>query len=243
MEAVENDAIKERLRNLCVDTTRELSRLGLAEFSFLIKSRKFNFCVDINGESGTHKTKSKKKSPSSLRRSRIRKQLFLQKKFGRNASTPIVSSLPAENLPGASSLNSEIRCDNCDKPFMSSKSLAIHQAKQHGGKIAQIDGQSDQCDVDNEVVFDSSIFDSSILLKRMDGMFDELHQGVVSDLESSLDNVMESFRKNLATPRKGRPAHGRDPHYRVRRDSNDETRDLENDNFFTQSMVKVRYNF
>ena len=149
-EGVERSALMEKLRMICVESIQNFSMMGLEEFSLVVRSREFNFSVDTNGKVNTHTTTRKKRSPASLRRSKIRRQLFLQKKLDQHALQPEDISPPEVlHSSGATltTLNSSFRCDNCDTSYKSSKSLSVHQARQHNGKIAQIDGIFDSTEL------------------------------------------------------------------------------------------------
>ena len=156
-----NEFSTQEIKECFMEFTMKLSRLGLDRFSLSIKSRNVNLFVETSEKRDkTHSTR-KQKSPSNLKRSHLRKQLFLRRKREQLASSlPVPQPEDVINSPGVISRptltpNSSniMPCDSCDQSFLNSRNLSIHQAKMHDGKICQLDGQTDMDDPESGDIF------------------------------------------------------------------------------------------
>ena len=149
-----NEFSAQEIKECFMEFTMKLSRLGLDRFSLSIKSRNVNLFVETSEKRDkTHLTR-KRKSPSNLKRSHLRKQLFLRRKREQLASSlpvpqpeDVISSPGVISRPTLTPNSSNIMpCDSCDQSFLNSRNLSIHQAKMHDNKICQLDGQTDDMD-------------------------------------------------------------------------------------------------
>ena len=156
-----NEFSTQEIKECFMEFTMKLSRLGLDRFSLSIKSRNVNLFVETSKKRDkTHSTR-KRKSPSNLKRSHLRKQLFLRRKREQLASSlPVSQPEDVINSPGVISRptltphsSNIMPCDSCDQSFLNSRNLSIHQAKMHDSKICQLDGQTDMDDPESGDIF------------------------------------------------------------------------------------------
>ena len=146
-----NEFSTQEIKECFMEFTMKLSQLGLDRFSLSIKSRNVNLFVEMSEKRDKTNLTRKRKSPSNLKRSHLRKQLFLRRKREQLASSlPVSQPEDVINSPGVISRptltpNSSniMPCDSCDQSFLNSRNLSIHQAKMHDSKICQLDGQTD----------------------------------------------------------------------------------------------------
>ena len=173
-----------------MEFTMQLSQLGLDKFLLSIKSRNVNLFVETNEKRDqTHLTR-KRKSPSNLKRSHLRKQLFLRRKREQLASSlpvpqpeDVISSPGVISRPALTPNSSNIMpCDSCDQSFLNSRNLSIHQAKMHDGKICQLDRQTDMDDPELGDKFRQT------LMKNIDNSWDRFMQALNKDMEIWFEN-------------------------------------------------------
>ena len=179
-----NEFSTQEIKECFMEFTMKLSRLGLDRFSLSIKSRNVNLFVETSEK--RDKTHSRKrKSPSNLKRSHLRKQLFLRRKREQLASSlpvpqpeDVISSPGVISRPTLTPNSSNIMpCDSCDQSFLNSRNLSIHQAKMHDGKICQLDGQTDMDDLESGDRFRQT------LMKNIDNLWDRFMQALNKDME------------------------------------------------------------
>ena len=164
-----NEFSTQEIKECFMEFTMKLSRLGLDRFLLSIKSRNVNLFVKTSEKRDkTHSTR-KRKSPSNLKRSHLRKQLFLRRKREQLASSlPVPQPEDVINSPGVISRpaltpNSSniMPCDSCDQSFLNSRNLSIHQAKMHDSKICQLDGQIDMDDPESGDKISQTLMEST----------------------------------------------------------------------------------
>ena len=219
------------LRKNCLDLANQFSRLGLDFFSIQVKSKELNLYIESDKKVGKSHS-AKKKSPSSLKRSYLRKQLFLQRKMlnQKTSQTPInqpPDSTPVSGATITASLASSpsIRCDNCDKSFKSTKSLSIHQAKLHGSNILQLDGSISVTKQQHPVEINSygrllkERYTAAAPEETWDDRFERRKKKLLDDLEA--------FKSSATIEEK--------------EDSGDD--DLQNDELFAKQFQKAKFNF
>ena len=155
-----NELATQEIKECFMEFTMKLSRLGLDRFSLSIKSRNVNLFVETSEK--RDKTHSRKrKSPSNLKRSHLRKQLFLRRKREQLASSlpvpqpeDVISSPGVISRPTLTPNSSNIMpCDSCDQSFLNSRNLSIHQVKMHNSKICHLDGETDMDDPESGDIF------------------------------------------------------------------------------------------
>ena len=178
-----NEFSTQEIKECFMEFTMKLSRLGLDRFLLSIKSRNVNLFVETSKKRDkTHSTR-KRKSPSNLKRSHLRKQLFLRRKREQLASSlpvpqpeDVISSPGVISRPTLTPNSSNIMpCDSCDQSFLNSRNLSIHQAKMHDNKICQLDGQIDMDDPESG---------------------DKISQTLMENNDISWDRFMQAFNKD-----------------------------------------------